>query len=42
MIFVGWWMSLAWMMLAWALSMTVIGIPVSYRMYALAPSIAHL
>jgi uncharacterized membrane protein YccF (DUF307 family) len=42
MLFVGWWMSLAWMMIAWALSLTVVGIPVSYRMYAVAPTIAHL
>ena len=42
MLFVGWWMSCVWMMLAWALSLTVVGIPLSYRMYAVAPTIAHL
>ncbi len=42
MLFVGWWLSCVWMMLAWALSVTVIGIPVSYRMYSVAPTIAHL
>ena len=42
MLFVGWWMSCVWMMLAWAISLTVVGIPLSYRMYAVAPTIAHL
>jgi uncharacterized membrane protein YccF (DUF307 family) len=42
MLFVGWWMSLVWMMVAWSLSLTVVGIPISYRMYAVAPAIAHL
>ncbi len=41
-LFFGWWMSLVWMMLAWSLSLTVIGIPISYRMYSVAPTIAHL
>jgi hypothetical protein len=42
MVFFGWWMSLVWMMLAWSISLTVIGIPISYRMYSVAPTIAHL
>jgi uncharacterized membrane protein YccF (DUF307 family) len=42
MVFLGWWLSLVWMMLAWAISLTVIGIPISYRMYSVAPTIAHL
>jgi uncharacterized membrane protein YccF (DUF307 family) len=42
MIFFGWWVSLVWMLLAWSISLTVIGIPISYRMYSVAPTIAHL
>jgi uncharacterized membrane protein YccF (DUF307 family) len=39
---VGWWASLTWMLVAYAISLTVIGIPISYRMYSVAPTIALL
>lgn len=41
-VLVGWWASLVWVLLAYAISLTVVGIPISYRMYAVAPAVAHL
>jgi uncharacterized membrane protein YccF (DUF307 family) len=41
-VLVGWWASLVWMLLAYAISLTVVGIPISYRMFSVAPAVAHL
>jgi uncharacterized membrane protein YccF (DUF307 family) len=41
-VLVGWWVCLVWMLVAYAVSLTVIGIPVGYRMFSVAPAIAHL
>jgi uncharacterized membrane protein YccF (DUF307 family) len=41
-VLVGWWASLIWMLAAYAISLTIIGIPIGYRMYSLAPTIALL
>ena len=38
----GWWVSLIWMLAAYAISLTVVGIPISYRMYSVAPTVALL
>ena len=39
---VGWWASLIWLILAYAISLTAVGIPVAYRMFAAAPAVAQL
>jgi uncharacterized membrane protein YccF (DUF307 family) len=41
-VFVGWWASLVWMILAYVISLTAVGLPLAYRMFASTPTVAHL
>jgi uncharacterized membrane protein YccF (DUF307 family) len=41
-IFIGWWASLIWLIFAYFMVLSVVGIPLAYRMLETAPRVAYL
>lgn len=39
---IGWWASLLWLIASYLMVLTIVGIPLSYRMFGAAPTVAYL